>query len=258
MDIEREDKIITHFIESVGEWKDHIVIGGGYAPIIYKIYLSSEKKGIYPVGTKDIDSLIPRKVPKASKEDISTHLKKSGFVQSHKDLEDPPTESYIKEIEGEEVEIEFLTDNSARENKDKNIEISGIIAQPLTYLKLSISRTISFRTFNGLEGFVVSPEAWIFHKGLTFPKRKENSKKLKDLYGIWYVLTQLENFSTKAIQDFKELSEKNISWFKTFKRNIAQWIDNASPNDWEDLQQQEPSGKLKKLGFTKLMEGILR
>lgn len=258
MDFEREDRIVTHFLESIGEWRDHIVIGGGYAPIIYRLYLSSDDNGIYPVGTKDIDSLIPRKVPQVSQEDISTHLKKSGFVQSYRDLEEPPTESYTKEVEGEEIEIEFLTDDSVRKGKDRNIEISGVIAQPLTYLKLSISKTIPFRTRNGLEGIVVSPEAWVFHKGLTFVKRKNRSKSSKDLYGIWYVLTQLGSFSEQAIGDLKDLSDENLSWFKKFKKNISQWIEDASPAEWNELQSQDPFGKMKKLSFLKLMEEVLK
>jgi len=38
----------------------------------------------------------------------------------------------VKEISGAEVEIEFLTDDSARDNKDKNIVIAGVVVQPLT------------------------------------------------------------------------------------------------------------------------------
>jgi len=33
-------------------------------------------------------------------------------------------------------------------------------------------------------GQVVSPGAWMFHKGLVFPKRNDKMKRHKDLYGI--------------------------------------------------------------------------
>ena len=156
----------------IGEWKNHVVIGGGYAPIIYKLYLTNQELSIPPVGTRDIDSLVPRKIPEVSKSDLARHLREAGFQPTYKDYNTPPTQSYVKEIEGEEVEIEFLTDDSSRVDKEKNIEISGVIAQPLTYLKLSLSKNIPFTTFGGIEGLVVSPEAWVFHKGLTFVKRK--------------------------------------------------------------------------------------
>ncbi len=33
----REDKIITGFLESIGPWAGHLIIGGGYAPIIFTV-----------------------------------------------------------------------------------------------------------------------------------------------------------------------------------------------------------------------------
>jgi hypothetical protein len=44
--------------------------------------------------------------------------------------------------------------------------------------------TKEFETYSHETGRVVSPGAWLFHKGLTFTKRPNFSKTLKDLYGI--------------------------------------------------------------------------
>lgn len=138
-----------------------------------------------------MDTLIPRKISKVSTKDISEHLQEHGFKHKHKDLQNPPTESYIKEINGVEIEVEFLTSDNVRKDKLKNLQVGGIVAQPLSYLELSLKTTTPFTTSSGQKGFVVSPASWIFHKGLTFPKRKNATKKLKDFYGIWYVLNQL-------------------------------------------------------------------
>lgn len=126
-----EDKIISEFLESIGPWRDVVIIGGGFALFIYKIYLSDPKLKNLPVGTRDIDSLIPRKIPEISKKNIQNHLREAGFNHVFKDLDEPPTEAYIKDISGVEVEIEFLTDDSTRGNKNKNILIAGVVAQPL-------------------------------------------------------------------------------------------------------------------------------
>lgn len=32
MNLERENQIISDFLDAIGPWKKHIVIGGGYAP----------------------------------------------------------------------------------------------------------------------------------------------------------------------------------------------------------------------------------
>ena len=50
-----EDLVINEFLKSIGPWRNHVVIGGGYALIIYNLYLS--QNGNPPVGTRDIDSL---------------------------------------------------------------------------------------------------------------------------------------------------------------------------------------------------------
>lgn len=76
----------------------------------------------------------------------------------------------MKEIDGVEVEIEFLTDSATRDDKNKNVMIAGIVVQRLSYLTLSLQTTMEFQTYSYVAGKVVSPGAWIFHKGLTFTR----------------------------------------------------------------------------------------
>ena len=250
----QEDKIISEFLESIGPWRDFVVIGGGFALFIYKLYLSDPKLKNPPVGTRDIDSLIPRKIPEISKKNIQSYLREAGFNHVFKDLDDPATEAYVKDIAGAEVEIEFLTDDSVRNNKDKNVVIAGVVAQPLSYLTLSLQTTLKFQTYSKVTGNVVTPGAWIFHKGLTFTKRKSSLKILKDLYGIWYVASQLGEFSEHALDEFSDLAKQHPKWFKTFQKNLRTWLDNASPNDWLKLEAQDPSGRLRKLNFETLVK----
>ena len=248
MKLKNEDKIISNYLNSIGPWREHIVIGGGYALIIYKLYLANQK-GNPPVGTRDIDSLIPRKVPAVSKKNIAKHLLDAGFKQFFKDLDLPAAEAYVKEIDGLEVEIEFLTDSAVRKDKHKNVAIAGIVAQPLSYLTLSLQITMEFHTYSKETGRVVSPGAWMFHKGLTFKRRKNVSKVNKDLYGIWYVATQLGDFSENAIIELHFLGKQHSKWFKTFQKNLNNWLKNASPLDFSKLEIQDPFGKLKRLNF---------
>jgi hypothetical protein len=63
----KEDKIISEFLKSLGLWRDFVVIGGRFALFIYKLYLADPKLENLPVGTRDTDSLIPRRVAEISK-----------------------------------------------------------------------------------------------------------------------------------------------------------------------------------------------
>jgi hypothetical protein len=125
--------------------------------------------------------LIPRRVPEISKKNIAKYLNEAGFTHVFKDVDIPATERFAKEIDGVEVEIEFLTDSATRDDKNKNVVIAGIVAQPLSYLTLSLQTKMEFRTYAGEAGKVVSPGAWIFHKGLTFTRR--NFEKSADRSG---------------------------------------------------------------------------
>lgn len=252
----QEDKIISEFLESIGPWRDFVVIGGGFALFIYKLYLSDPTLKNLPVGTRDIDSLIPRKIPEISKKNIQSYLREAGFNHVFKDLDDPATEAYVKDIEGAEIEIEFLTDDSVRNNKDKNVVIAGVVAQPLSYLTLSLQTTVKFQTYSNVAGNVVTPGAWIFHKGLTFTKRKSSLKILKDLYGIWYVASQLGDFSDHALDEFNILAKQHPKWFKTFQKNLQAWLDDASPGDWSKLEIQDPSGRLRRLNFQQIIKKL--
>ena len=115
----QEDKIILEFLKSLGPWRDFVVIGGGFALFIYKLYLADPKLENLPVGTWDIDSLISRKIPEISKKNIAKYLNEAGFTLIFKDIDVPATESYVKEIDGVEVEIEFLTDSATRDDKNR-------------------------------------------------------------------------------------------------------------------------------------------
>jgi hypothetical protein len=252
-----EDKIISEFLESIGPWREFVVIGGGFALFIYKLYLADPNLKIQPIGTRDIDSLIPRKIPEVSKKNIQGYLREAGFNHVFKDLDEPATEAYVKNIAGAEVEIEFLTDDSVRSNKDKNVLIAGVVAQPLSYLSLSLQTKLKFQTYSNVTGNVVTPGAWIFHKGLTFTRRKSNLKMIKDLYGIWYVASQLSDFSESATEEFKELARQHPRWFKTVQKNLQAWLDYASPNDWSKLESQDPSGKLRRINFERVARSLM-
>lgn len=257
MELEREHQVISDFLKSLGPWRDHVVIGGGYALFIYKLYLADQKLKTYPVGTRDIDSLISRKVPEISTKNIAKHLYEAGFTQIFKDVDEPASEAYVKKIEGLEVEIEFLTDSATRNDKTKNVVIAGVVAQPLSYLTLSLQKTLKFQLHSSEIGRVVSPGAWMFHKGLTFTRRKSTVKTLKDLYGIWYVATQLGDFSEQALSELNTLAGQHPKWFEAFQKNINDWLEDASPSEWSKLESQDPSGKLKRLGFERAIKAFL-
>ena len=82
-------------------------------------------------------------------------------------------------------------------------------------------------------------------------------KKYKDLYGIWFVLTQLEATSSAAQKALSTLMAKSHeSWAKTFRENLKSWIENSTPRDWDLLNKQDANGKLSPTNFQKILSEI--
>jgi len=88
-------------------------------------------------------------------------------------------------------------------------------------------------------------------------KRQNPSKTLRDLYGIWYVASQLGDFSEQALAEFSVLRQKHPKWSQTFIKNLRDWEKDASPSDWSGLEAQEPSGGLKKPNFERVIHRLL-
>lgn len=252
------ERVISEFLRALGPWSEVVAVSGGYAPIIYRLYLCHEQPIFPPVGTSDIDSLIARRVAQVSSKSLANHLEEAGFGRLFKDLEEPATESYARVIDETAVEVEFLTDLSTRGDRNKNVRVAGVVAQPLSYLSISLRSTREFHTRSGQTGYVVSPGAWIFHKCLTFNKRLIPSKVAKDLYGIWYVASQLGSFSEDALLELEALGSQRPRWLRLARTNLSDWIDHAVPADWSLLEAQDPNGRLARLNFIRVARRILQ
>lgn len=237
-------------------WSEQLIIGGGVALILYDTVLAKSNAGA--VGTTDIDYLIPRKLIKVGSESISEILVNHGYELKNKSLSQPAVQSFIKQFNDVEIEVEFLTDDKSRQKEDVVvIEAAGIHAQPLSYIEMSLQEATPVRLDNGLTILLVKPEAWVFHKGLTFTKRTNQLKQYKDLYGIWFVLTQLNKISLATERALPKLMEKYPpGWKQTFRKNLSGWIKNASPRDWDLLADQDVNGALSKTGFLGALQTI--
>lgn len=249
-----EQDYLEGALRALGGYRDQIVITGGMALVIYKLYLTKNKSALNPLATVDIDALVSRKL-KREKESLFEALKREKFTHVFKDLGNPPTEMY--QDSGRHFELEFLTDMKSRQSSEKNVKICGITAQPLRYVEMGLLNKIPFETKTSLQAWVVSPGAWAFHKALTFTKRKSGSSKFyKDLYGIWYVFSQLDALSVEAKIQCQKLQYAHPSWAKKARSNLRTWIYAATPKDWSYLSQQEPSGTLHKKNFLQSLRDV--
>jgi len=169
------------------EYLSVIVVGGGWVPFLYYHYLVADKSR-EPIRTRDIDLLVETRVPVLGGKSVDGLLLEAGFRSVFRSSDRPPVIHYEGTIEGEDVEIEFLTDQRGAK-EDVVIEVQeGLHAEALRFISIPIEHAIELtiddfqigREHHPFRVKVPSPEAYIFHKGLIFERRKDKEKRAKD------------------------------------------------------------------------------
>lgn len=237
-----------------------ITIGGGWVPLLYYHYLLADKTR-EPIRTRDIDLLVEIQVPMVGDKTVDRLLLEAGFKATFKSSDTPPVIHYEGTIDGADVEIEFLTDQ--RGSRDEVvIEVQkGLHAEALRFISIPISHTIEviiddFRIRGGyhpLSVKVPSPEAYIFHKGLVFERRKDKQKKAKDLYYIFDILANCPELKERIVEGLKSFEKEYPSWFARFIKNLQKNFSDLTADGILIISGQRPAG-----AFPKLTEGQFR
>lgn len=224
------------------------VIGGGWVPLIYYHYVL-EKTEVEPVRTKDIDLFVPESVPRIGAQTIDQLLLQAGFKVVFKSQDIPPAIAYEGDIDGYEVEIEFLTHQRGPKD-DMAIEVqNGLKAQALRFASISIGNAIEveINDFPGESGLlslkvrVPSPGAYVFHKGLVFTRRKKEQKKAKDIYYIFDILANCPELRQQIIDELRELKKSHSSWFRTFEKNLRTHFSSITSDGVNLVASQRPA-----------------
>jgi len=241
-----------------------IVVGGGWVPFLYYHYLVADKSR-EPIRTRDIDLLVDTNVPVLGGKSVDRLLSEAGFKPVFKSSDTPPVIHYEGTIEGEEVEIEFLTDQRGAK-EDVVLEVQeGLHAEALRFISIPIAHAIEvtiddFRVGTEDCPFTVklpSPEAYIFHKGLIFDRRKDKQKKAKDLYYIFDILANCPELRGRIIQGLNGFEKEYASWFSRFIRNLKRYFSGLTADGVRMVSSQRPAGAFPKLTKEQFRQYVL-
>lgn len=207
-----------------------IVISGGWVPYIYHRYVVAHPPA-EPIRTRDLDLVVPERLPPKGRRPLDRLLLEAGFTPILASDAAPPVCKYAYEKGGLEIEIEFLTElKGAEELVTKTVQ-KGLTAQALRYVGIlqqnafpvAIKDRLADGTKVTLTANVPKPAAYIFQKGLIFPKRK--GKKAKDLYYIYDLLDNYREFRERVIADFQTFKATYPrGWTKTFVKNLERYF----------------------------------
>jgi len=241
-----------------------IVVGGGWVPFLYYHYLVADKSR-EPIRTRDIDLLVDTHVPVIGGKSVDRLLLEAGFKPVFRSSDTPPVTHYEGRIEGEEVEIEFLTDQRGAKD-DIVLEVQeGLHAEALRFISIPITHAIEvtiddFRIGEEHHPFTVkvpSPEAYIFHKGLIFERRKERQKKAKDLYYIFDILANCPELRERIINGLNGFEKQYPTWFSSFIRNLQGNFSDLTADGIPMISSQRPAGAFPKLTEEQFRQYVL-
>jgi hypothetical protein len=206
---------------------------------------------------------------------IDQLLTEAGLTATFKSMDTPPIIHYEGNIEGCDIEIEFLTDQKGSK-PDVVIEVQkGLHAEALRYISIATDNTIAItiddftnqKMEQPLQVKVPTPQAYIFHKGLVYEKRREELKKAKDLYYIFEVLTNCNTIVEELISGLVKLKGNYPTWFDKFLKNLGFNFQDSSSDGVLMVVDQRPAYMLPELNedqfkqyvwgtFKKLLESI--
>ena len=237
-----------------------IVIGGGWAPFLYYRYLAKNREHT-PVLTRDIDFMVGHQVPIVGPQTIDEILtKEAKLTTAVKNLDNPAVIHYEGTIDGVEVEIEFLTDQTGSQEERVLIVQKGLHAEALRYVSIIVENTLLLEIDNAesaqgdgpLIVQVPKPAAYIFQKGLSFPARRDKQKASKDLYYIFDILAKIPDEYIFEGGDFEVLSGKHPAWFNQFISNLSSQFESADAEGPVRIVEQRPADALPDLGDDQL------
>lgn len=216
------------------EYLPEIVVGGGWASFLYHKYIFSDPKR-EPIFTRDIDFMVKPKVPVIGSKSIDRVLLEAGLKAVFKSNDNPPVVHYEGLIDGVDVEIEFLTNLAGIETDLVKKVQPDLHAEALRYISLVVENVTELIIEDIPEAEdkgsilvrVPTPAAYIFHKGLIYRRRRDQTKKYKDLFYIFDILTGCGDLKASIIKDLEELSEKHPGWFRRFVNYLD--VDFADP-----------------------------
>jgi hypothetical protein len=239
----------------IRDYLSEIVIGGGWVPLIYYHYLLADKSR-EPIRTRDIDLMVKLKLPVIGSKTVDQLLMEAGFKPNFKSRETPSVIYYEGNIDGHEVEIEFLT----------VIEVQkGLSAQSLRFISIPLTNVIEVEIddipvvdgSSALKVKIPSPGAYIFHKGLVFARRGRQQKKAKDLYYIFDILVNCLELRERIINELRELKKGYTPWFRRFIKNLEVNFSNVTSDGVMLVFTQRPAGAFHNLNDEQFKQYVL-
>jgi len=239
------DSRLKAALRAIEPYLPEVVVAGGWVPHIYAVQAELAERGGL-LTTRDIDLAVPREVPQ-HEHSISDLLADAGFECEFRSLDEPPITRYMADVDQpDEVEIEFIT--PMRRNDETAISVqSDLTAQALRYLEVLLEHpwplSLAELTDGQLDGElrVSTPAAYVFHRTLSYQKRRDRVRKEKDLYYAFYVVAAFPDWHPWMRGELPDHRAKRTAWFRSAQRDMEQQFGSIDSAGVEAVAHQRPT-----------------
>ena len=210
---------LAEVLRILASYSEDLVLVGGWVPSLYARHLGLEAR--VPLFTRDIDLAVPRSL-NTRERTVDDLLKEAGLEDRFKSRLKPPAVSYVGTLDGSEVEVEFLT-NESGDREGPRVVQPGLNAVGLHYVDLLMESAFPLEVEVGgrpLAVRVPGPASYIVQKSLVFPQRPNPEKKAKDLYYIFDVWEGCRDWREWMGAEASGLRGRRGSWMSRAVDNL--------------------------------------
>lgn len=204
-----------------------IMIVGGWCPYLYAHYLWKKTIPNIPT-TTDIDLGVAETGSKKFDLTVYERFKEAGLaVERIYEQEEVPIEFIYKTGETE-LKIEFITSFETSDDTLNRFLGSKLACNRIEAFEILLRNPVSiFLKHSGkqLTVQIPSPESFLYHKGVTFVVRPDETKRGKDLFYVYFIL----KFSLNRKELLQAISQfKSNEHFEVFRRNLKEYLSDVS------------------------------
>lgn len=219
----------------LGDALSKIVMVGGWCPYLYAQYLWRKKIPSIPT-TTDIDFGVVETGPKRFDMTVYDRLKEAGLaIERIYEEEEVPIEFVYKKGETE-LKIEFITSFETSDDTLNRFLGNKLACNRIEAFELLLRDLVSISLEHSGKELTIqipSPAAFLYHKGVTFVMRSNETKRDKDLFYVYFVL--------KFCPDRKELLQtlsgfEGDEYVENFRRNLREYLSNVAQPGYRMLR----------------------
>jgi len=172
-------------------------------------------------------------------------LRQANFRCEFHSLDSPPVTKYVATHDGDDIEIEFITDAPGASEAAIMVQ-PDLTAQELHYVGLLLESPWPVDLADLTNGeveltiLVPRPGAFVFHKSLVFKNRRDPLKAEKDLYYTFFVLDAFPEWRDAIAAELERLAGQKPAWFKKSLKNLTAIFDGAESAGVDALLNQKP------------------